>query len=99
MSVTPGADFGDPKTGELILEWHTTPDGYAKVLRADRAVYISGELYNLILAGWSPFAQIIRQEPWDWGILKIRGLDGLVVYKITGYCGPRVPCYLAEMPD
>jgi hypothetical protein len=98
VSVSPPGGSGETP-GELILEWHEAPDGYVKVLRADRVIYISEELYGLVRDGWSPFAQIVRENPRDRGILKIRGLDGLVAYEITGYLGPPGWAYLCEMPD
>ena len=98
MSVTPPA-CSAREPGELVISYRTEPDGYVTVLRADRVICISDKLYNLIRDGWSPFAQLVRRHPGDLGILKIRGLDGLVVYEITGHCGLPAHAYIAEMPD
>jgi hypothetical protein len=101
-SVKPAADFGT-EPGELTLRplsGYRPGDGQVEVLRADRVVYIADEIMSLIQDGELPWAQLVQENPWVIGsVLKIRGRNRLVIYVITGHCGPRVSAYLAEQPD
>ena len=97
VSVDPAADFGHPY-GDLVLG-EPGADGRVEIVQADPVIYIAEKYYRLIRSGQIGWATLTTRNPWDLGVVKIRGKDRTVIYEVTGTVGPRVPAYLAEMPD
>jgi hypothetical protein len=101
ISVEPAAAFGTGH-GSLVVEESGEP-GRVIVRQADRVIYVPLEWVDLVVRGEVPWAQVVPPRElvlsWMGSALKIQGTDRLVVYKVTGSCGPRVPAWLCEWPD
>lgn len=101
ISVEPAADF-DVGHGSLVVDDSGEP-GRVIVRQADRIIYVPVEWVDQVVRGDVPWAQVVPKYEfafsWMGAALKIRGTDRLVVYKVTGSCGPRTMAWLCEWPD
>jgi hypothetical protein len=84
-----------PPRGDCVIT--ALADGSVVVVRADPRVLISGELLDEITRhpaenAWCEFTAD------DGVLLKIKGVNRTVVYRITGYVAP-LHGYIAEWPD
>ena len=72
-------------------------DDSLRIDRADPRILVSAELLESIADGVSPWASVVPRAAVG-AVLKIRGVNREVVYRITGYI-EAVRGYIAERPD